>query len=81
MIALTKQEWHPIWNQIKQDYPRSVWMISYVLKRELGFTVRKHTDNTETEPGEQSWYDVPKTRICLDFYDEQLETVFRLKYL
>jgi hypothetical protein len=56
-------------------------MISYALKRELGFTIRKHTDNTKTEPGDDRWYDVPKTRICLDFYDEQMEVYFRLKYL
>ena len=81
MIILDKKEWEPIWSRIKTDYPKSVWLLSYKLKETLGFTVRKHTDPNKMEPGEDVWYDVPKTRICLDFYNEQLETLFRLKYL
>jgi hypothetical protein len=84
LIELTKQEWNPVWSQIKQDYPRSVWMISYVLKRELGFTVRKHqkqsTFNWEFDIDDQGGVTLP-TVICLDFYDEQMEVYFRLKYL
>ena len=84
MIELTKQEWRPVWERIKSEYPRSVWMISYALKRELGFTVRKHqkqsTVNWEYEIDSRGGITRP-TVICLDFYDEQMEIYFRLKYL
>ena len=81
MIVLKEAEWRPIWEQIKTEYPRSVWLISSRMKSELGFTVRRHVDPYKVEPGQDGWYDVPKIRMCLDFYDEQQEVYFRLKYL
>lgn len=81
MISLTKAEWAPIWEQIQTEYPRSVWMISWKLRAELGFSVRRHMNPDEMVADADTWYDVPKTTVCLDFYDEQMEVYFRLKYL
>jgi hypothetical protein len=83
MIVLTKAEWAPIWELIKTEYPRSVWMVSWGLRRELGFTIRMHRDLTKKQLAEGSFYDdgMPRTMVCLDFYDHQMEVYFRLKYL
>jgi hypothetical protein len=81
MISLTKAEWYTIQERIKTEYPRSVWMIGWKLRAELGFSVRRHVNPDEMVTGEETWYDVPKTTVCLDFYDDQMEVYFRLKYL
>lgn len=75
MIVFTPKEWTPIRNRIKQDYAHkpSVMLIRDSMKRELGFTVREHRVYSEQRGSELS--------ICLDFYDESMETLFRLKYL
>jgi hypothetical protein len=75
MIALTAKEWKPIRVRLKEEYAwkPSVLMIRDVMKRELGFTTRYHKEYRE-----QTGY---TEMIHLDFYDEQKETFFRLKYL
>ena len=75
MIKLSRAEWHPIWARIKVEYPKSVWMLTYKLKDTLGFSVRHHQN---PDPDTQWGF---LTTICLDFYDEQMEVYFRLKYL
>lgn len=74
MIKLTEAEWAKIHASIAREYPPSFLLIRDVMRRELGFTSRRHTE----------WgkgfvdYD---TVIYLDFYDDAQETWFRLKYL
>lgn len=71
-IALTNKSWLRLKEQIVKDYGRTTIMISWRLKDTLGFTVREHAD-----------YDVDyelRKPIRLDFYDEQLQTLFLLKY-
>lgn len=80
MIQLTKKEWFPIWEQIRANYPKSVWMISTKLKSTLGFAIRYHTEPDLREDIDE-WYSPPKVTVCLDFYDDAAETMFRLKYL
>jgi len=75
VVKLTKDQWVPIWNRIKEDYPKSVWMISWAMKRELGFTVRRHIDPDKVSPFADT------AVFYLDFYDEAKEIMFRLKYL
>ena len=72
-IELTAKEWKPIRVRIKDEYPLSYLLISSVSKRELGFTVRLHREY-ENDIGY-------KETVCLDFYDDHKETLFRLKYL
>jgi len=73
-IVLTHQEWDKIKVRIDADYGRTMRMISWKLKRELGFTVRDYRAfDAVTSSYTQD--------IRLDFYDDQHEVIFRLKYL
>ena len=74
MIKLTETEWAKIHASIAQEYPPSFLLIRDVMRRELGFTSRRHT-----EWGEGLVH--YNTVIYLDFYDDAQETWFRLKYL
>lgn len=74
-ISLSAKEWYNIRRRIKQDYDwkPSVLIIRETMKRELGFTTRYHKSYDE-----QTGY---IETIWLDFYDDNMETLFRLKYL
>jgi hypothetical protein len=50
-------------------------MISWAMKRELGFAVRRHIDPDKVSPFADT------AVFYLDFYDEAKEIMFRLKYL
>lgn len=78
MIKLTLTEWAAIRERLVQEYPPSVIIIREVMKRELGFTVRRHREWIE-QPGHEGYY--PRDNIYLDFYNDNQETFFRLKYL
>lgn len=75
MIKLTVKQWTQIRKKIKEEYQwkPSVYMIRGVMRRELGFTPRLHSEYSEQTGGVEI--------VCLDFYDEPAETMFRLKYL
>lgn len=70
MITFTPYEWQELRERMATDYGRGVLLLRGKTKRELGFTVREHHDTDEY-----------RTIICLDFYDDAKETMFRLKYL
>jgi hypothetical protein len=69
---------HPCWKLLKEkiieDYGRATVLISWRLKANLGFTVRSHQDYQPDASWDQ------ENTIRLDFYDEQLQTLFLLKY-
>jgi len=79
MIRLSEPEWRPIRRRLKEEYAwkPSVFMIRDVMKRELGFTIRYHEDWVTDTDGRNKHREM----VCLDFYNEELETLFRLKYL
>jgi hypothetical protein len=72
MITLSTPEWTRIRQQLKQDYnwKPSVLLIRETMRRELGFTTRVYQDSYQS-------IEV----VCLDFYNDAAETMFRLKYL
>jgi hypothetical protein len=74
MITLQKSEWESILKKLKVEWAHkpSVFMIRDVMKRELGCTTRSHQDWNQGQ-----YRDI----MYLDFYDEQMEILFRLKYL
>ena len=74
-IKLTSKEWTTLRKRLKEEFnwKPSVFMIRETMKRELGFTTRFHQEYTE-----QTGY---IECIYLDFYDDNMETLFRLKYL
>lgn len=90
MIKLPEAEWARIHQRIvsdpklfmciAQEYPPSYLLIRDVMRRELGFTSRRHT---KWEAGLVGTFplDYNNSVIYLDFYDDAQETWFRLKYL
>ena len=75
MITLTPMEWNTIHDQLLDDWPRSHIILRSVMKRELGFTVRKR----DVWLGSGLIYTT--TMVYLDFFDDAKETWFVLKYL
>jgi len=71
-LTLSVRSWQILQERILVDYGRATLLISWRLKANLGFTVRKHTDY------DQDGWQI--TTIRLDFYDEQLQTLFLLRY-
>jgi len=90
MIKLQPAEWEDILDKIKVEYETtpSVYMIRSTMRRVLGFTVREHQRWTPVVPAISGPVDIVvrnmgymSLEICLDFYDDAQETLFRLKYI
>ena len=75
MITLNVKEWTRIRKQLREEYAwkPSVFMIREVMRRELGFTTRYHSEYDEQTGSTET--------VCLDFYNDAAESWFRLKYL
>ena len=89
MIIFHKpHEWEPIQHQLALDYGTKI-LISYVCKRELGFTIRHHKGLAEHEKEiweimkSEGWHQRYhyEMQVHLDFYNEAQQTWFVLKYL
>ena len=83
-IVLTEKEWakiHSILAKKYRDKP-SVMLIQTVMRRELGCTVRRHREWVEYSK-DRPWVSTSgyEWTIRLDFYNDELETLFRLTYL
>jgi len=74
MLTLTAGEWRDVRNKIREEYhwKPSVLLIREVMRRELGFVTRYQ---------EYSHQHGKQEIIYLDFYNDAMETLFRLKYL
>lgn len=82
MIKLDPVKWQDIKVSIIQDYGLSTVLIRDRMRRELGFTVREHNEYQRISNQHNSFdYATHTCTICLDFYDDAAETMFRLKYL
>jgi hypothetical protein len=72
-IVLSDTQWDKLKARLYTDNKPSVMLMSYKMKEVLGFTVRTH-----------SWYDeqckTHRCHICLDFYNDSIQTMFRLRY-
>ena len=93
LIILKPHEWLSIKEDLIKSYGASI-MISWKLKRELGFTVRyhkglvKYSDETAEwkKYVDDDWMEEMKNRfhyedqIHLDFWSESAKTMFLLKY-
>lgn len=77
-LKFKKADWDKLWNIIKAEHPPSI-MISWVCKRDLGFTIRDYTPPPPRKL-DRSNYSQYSLEVHLDFYDEQLQTMFILKY-
>ena len=75
-IQFTVGEWTQLRLKMTKDHELkpSVFMIREVMKRELGFTTRVHR---QWDPGMVNYQE----HVVLDFWNDEKETFFRLKYL
>lgn len=71
-IELSKSEWIDLRARLVEEYGEKI-RISWVMRRECGFTVREHIVYKAFDDG-------PTRVFCLDFYDEQMKTWYILKY-
>ena len=75
-VKLTHKEYERVKSDLVDAHGKKI-LISWVCKRELGFTFREHTkyndDANNYRDRFSCWY--------VDFYDDVTETMFRLKYL
>ena len=80
-IKLTDKEWKKIRVQLQEEYnwKPSVFMIREVMRRELGFTTRYHREWVPDHG--YDGYGRYEDLIFLDFFNDEQETFFRLKYL
>ena len=74
-LVLSPRQWHLLREKIIEDYSRATLLISWRLRATLGFTVREHTYSKEVDGFLDRMND-----IRLDFFDEQLQTLFLLRY-
>lgn len=82
-IKLKSEQWTPILEKIEQDYGRATALITFAMKRELGFQVRYHRfwKKDDGTAGSYDGYGEYVIEIHLDFDNEAAATHFRLKYL
>jgi len=81
------QEWDVIYQLIQHDFGQKM-TISFVLKRELGFTIRTHRGlvphNQETREmmgPDWNYKYYYEDQVHLDFYSDASQSWFQLKYL
>ncbi len=74
-IQLTDREWSKLRKRLKEEYAMkpSIFLIRETMRRELGFVTRYHKTYSH-QHGTMEY-------IWLDFFDDNMETMFRLKYL
>ncbi len=82
-IKLKSEQWTPILQKIEQEYGRAIALISFAMKRELGFQVRYHRfwKKDDGTAGSYDGHGEYVIEIHLDFNNEAAATHFRLKYL
>jgi hypothetical protein len=74
-LELTHEEWYKIRDKIRAVHGDSMVILSFKMKRELGFTVRHHREREETD-GFWGY----KEAIHVDFYTEEAKVWFLLTY-
>jgi hypothetical protein len=72
-LTLKTYDWDKLKSKITEDYGLTTVLISWRMREQLGFTVREHY-----EPTEVNWRLANTVR--LDFWDDQLQTMFLLRY-
>jgi len=79
---LTKTQWNALKDKLSEKYPPSLFLIREKMKDVLGFTIRDQRVWVPDD-GPSGAYDGNghhETFICLDFFDEEKQTLFLLKY-
>lgn len=76
-IELSHSQWTDLAEQIKKDYPLSVFAVRSRMKSKLGFTIRDYKDWDNSIGKYGGWR---KNCVMLDFYSEKKRTFFIMKY-
>ncbi len=80
VVFKKRSDWEEIWQRILQEYGAKI-AISFVCRRELGFTIRTHTEWVEFDrTGDRPRF-YAQEQVHLDFYSEAAQSWFQLKYL
>lgn len=84
------REFEELHHRLLEEHGRSTMLVSWKMKRELGFTIRHHKglvphDSVEwaSMKKEEGWthrYHY-EDQVCLDFWSESAQSFFILKYL
>jgi hypothetical protein len=83
------REFEELHHRLLEEHGRATMLVSWRMKRELGFTIRHHKglvphDSVEWEfLKEEGWkhrYHY-ESQVCLDFWSESAQSFFILKYL
>jgi len=83
------REFEELHHRLLEEYGRATMLVSWRMKRELGFTIRYHKGLTEHD---KDLWEVMKSegfhnryhyedQVHLDFYNEAQQSWFVLKYL
>ena len=84
IIFDSEELWEPIQQKILAEYGAK-HMISWVMKRELGFTVRLHQNWTTIDKNIYGDDITPRrhmqVQVHLDFFNDATQSWFQLKYL
>ena len=89
IIFHSVREFEELHHRLLEEYGRGTMLISWRMKRELGFTIRhhkglvQHSNESWEAMKEQGWehrfhYE---SQVHLDFYNEAQQSFFVLKYL
>jgi hypothetical protein len=79
-------EWESVRRQLVAEYGISI-MISWKMKRDLGFTIRyhkglvPHSTGDDTLISDAEWRYHYEEQVHLDFFNEETQSWFQLKYL
>ena len=89
IIFHSVREFEELHHQLLQEYGRATMLVSWRMKRELGFTIRHHKglekrnevewEIMKIEGWDNRYY--YQDQVHLDFYNEAQQTFFVLKYL
>lgn len=80
VIFKKPSDWEAIWKRIRAEHGPSI-ALSFVLKRELGFTIRKHTEWIPFDKSGGRVRHYAEEQVHLDFYNESTQSWFLLRYL
>lgn len=82
IVFRNPEEWQTILDTLYLEYGLSIG-ISWVMRRELGFTVRNYRalvpNDYKPKPGRPDMH--YEDQVCLDFYNESTQSWFLLRYL
>ena len=89
IIFHSVREFEELHHQLLEEHGRATMLVSWRMKRELGFTIRHHQglvqhDNVTWEMRKDEGWDNRyhyESQVHLDFYNEAQQTFFVLKYL